>query len=58
MDENVASVPMDFAENYSFHVQDQAQGHHWTHQTCNVQPTVRYCKTEEDKLKYSGLFSC
>ena len=46
---------MSFAENYFFHVQDEAQGYHWTHQTCTVYPVVCYYKTEEDKLKHSSI---
>ena len=28
---------MDLSKNYTFHVQDEAQGYYWTHNSCTVQ---------------------
>ena len=35
---------MDFAENYSFVIQDEVQGYHWTNKYCTVHPCVCYFK--------------
>jgi len=35
-------VLMDFAENYSFILQDEAQGYHWTNDACTLHPVVLY----------------
>ncbi len=32
----------DFAENYSFVVQDKVQGYHWNQQSCSLHPVVVY----------------
>jgi len=45
MNEKSALVLMDFTENYSFPVQDEAQGYNWTHQSCTVHPVVCYYKS-------------
>ena len=42
MNKQTALILMDFAENYSFHVQDKAQGYHCTYQNCTVHPVVCY----------------
>lgn len=55
INKNEVIILMDFAENYSFHVQDEAQGYHWTHQTCTVHPVVCYYKTEENVLKHTSI---
>ena len=39
---------MDFSENYAFHVQDEAQGYHWTHSNCTVHPLVCYSNMNGD----------
>ena len=39
---------MDFSENYAFHVQDEAQGYHWTHSNCTVHPVVCYYNVNGD----------
>ena len=33
---------MDFSENYSFVIQDEVQGYHWTQKYCTVHPCVCY----------------
>jgi len=55
MNEKSALVLMDFAENYSFHVQDEAQGYHWTHQSCTVHPVVCYYKSSSNELNHLNL---
>jgi len=47
VDNPTALILMDFAENYSFHIQDETQGYHWTHQSCTVHPVVCYYKNSE-----------
>ena len=37
---NVAVISMDFSENYSFTIQDEAQGYHWTSDSCTVHPLI------------------
>ena len=46
---------MDFPENYSFPIQDEAQGYHWTHPSCTVHPVVCYYKNSENQLLISSL---
>ena len=40
----------DFAENYSFLVQDAAQGYHWDNSQCTLHPFVFYYKDSDSKL--------
>lgn len=42
MDESEMTVLLDFAENYSFIVQDAAQGYHWDNTQCTLHPFVLY----------------
>ena len=37
-------VNMDFAENYSYVIQNEIQGYHWTSNSCTVHPVVCYFK--------------
>lgn len=55
MDQQTALVLMDFAENYSFHIQDEAQGYHWTHQCCTVHPVVCYYKSASNDILHLNL---
>jgi len=55
MDNATALILMDFAENYSFPIQDEAHGYHWTHQSCTVHPVVCYYKSSENQLLISSL---
>lgn len=48
--EREAIVLADFAENYTFVVQDEAQGHHWVNRQATVHPFVYYLK-EDGKVK-------
>ena len=40
-------VNMDFAENYSFVIQNEIQGYHWTSNNCTVHPVVCYYKKRD-----------
>ena len=39
-----ALILLDFAENYSFVIQDECQGFHWNNLQCSLLPAVVYCK--------------
>ena len=43
-----AIVLLDFAENYSFIVQDAVQGYHWNNSQATLHPLVVYFRTEEE----------
>ena len=40
---------LDFAENYSFMVQDAAQGFHWDHSQCTLHPFAVYYRSTNNK---------
>lgn len=52
MKENLAVdeciVLLDFAENYSFLVQDAVQGYHWDNSSCTLHPFAVYMKKSRD----------
>ena len=43
-------VVADFSENYSFVLQDAAQGFHWNNSQATIHPFVAYYKNQDDKL--------
>jgi len=43
-------VTVDFSENYSFVLQDAAQGYHWNNSQATIHPFVAYYKDENEKL--------
>ena len=43
-------VTLDFSENYSFVLQDAAQGYHWNNSQATLHPFVAYYKDESEKL--------
>ena len=43
----------DFAENYSFVVQDEVQGYHWNSSQCTLHPTMIYHKTNTKLQSHS-----
>ena len=43
-------VTVDFSENYSFVLQDAAQGYHWNNSQATIHPFVAYYKDGSDKL--------
>lgn len=47
-------VLADFAENYTFTIQDEIQSYHWNNQQATIHPFVYYFKNE-DKLSYRNL---
>lgn len=49
--ESEYAVTLDFAENYSMVVQDEAQSYHWASDQATVHPFVIYYK-EEEKVKH------
>lgn len=48
-------VICDFAQNYSFVIQDEIQGFHWNNEQATLHPFVYYYKNETEDLK-SGSF--
>ena len=50
---NVAIVLLDFAENYSFVIQDAVQGHHWDNSQATIHPFVIYYKENEELKCYN-----
>jgi len=55
IDNATAFILMDFAENYSFHIQDEVQVYHWAHQSCTVHPVVCYYKTVKTHCWFPSL---
>ena len=39
---------MDISKKYTFHVQNEAQGYHWTHNNCPVHPLLHYYSINGD----------
>lgn len=54
IDETQAVVLLDFAENYSFVVQDAAQGYHWDNTQCTLHPAVIYYR-QDSEVKCTSL---
>ena len=53
-----AVLILDFAENYSFVVQDCAQSYHWNNTQATIHPFVLYYLNPETKEIRSASFSC
>ena len=53
-----AVLILDFAENYSFIVQDCAQRYHWNNAQATIHPFVLYYLNPETKKISCALFSC
>lgn len=45
----------DFAENYSFVVQDAIQSFHWSNDQCTIHPFCLYFRDEDDQLQCKSL---
>ena len=45
----------DFAENYSFVIQDAAQGHHWDNSQCTLHPFVCYFKGDDSTIQHESF---
>ena len=41
----------DFAENYTFVIQDEIQNYHWCKTQCTLDPVALYLLNENDQLK-------
>ena len=54
LEEDAIIVLGDFAENYTFVIQDEIQGYHWSKQQCTLHPLVIYYK-ENGELKSMSL---
>lgn len=52
--ENEAVVSLDFSENYSFVVQDEAQSFHWNNDQATVHPFAVYYN-EKGEIKYTSF---
>lgn len=51
---HTAVILLDFNENYSFIIQDEVQGYHWTSESCTLHPVVVYCiNTDGEKITSS-----
>lgn len=44
-----AIVLIDFSENYSFVLQNEAQGYHWTSNSCSLHPVVIYTRHDNNE---------
>lgn len=51
---NEAVITLDFSENYSFVVQDEAQSFHWTKDQATVHPFAVYYR-DQDEVKYKSF---
>lgn len=52
---NQAVVLLDFSENYSYVLQNEAQGYHWTRNSCSLHPAVIYARADNGELVVSSL---
>jgi len=50
LDENSIIILLDFAENYSFVVQDAVQGYHWSNSQATLHRFVVYYRNDKGKL--------
>ena len=46
----------DFSENYSFVIQDAAQGVHWSNSSCTLHPWICYYKEDNTIQTFTALF--
>ena len=46
---------MDFAENYSFDIQNEVQGFHWTNKQATVHPVVCYFRGLTGTIEHQSL---
>lgn len=54
MSDQSCIILMDFSENYSYIVQNQAQSYYWTKNACTLHPIVIYYKVE-NKLEHQSF---
>ena len=55
LSQNEGVLVGDFSENYSFLVQDAAQGYRWDNSQCTLHPFVFYFKGEDSNLKHESF---
>ena len=55
LSQNEGVLVGDFAENYSFLVQDAAQGYHWDNSQCTLHPFVFYFKDADSNLQHESF---
>ena len=55
LSENELIILLDFAENYSFVVQDFVQGFHWENSQATLHPFVAYFRSSKGDLKHKHL---
>ena len=55
LDENGVLILGDFAENYSFFVQDEVQGFDWNNLLCTLHPVVVYYKNGDASVSISFI---
>lgn len=48
-------VLMDFSENYSLTIQDEAQGYHWTCNTCTIHPVMIHLQNDQGEKLTTSL---
>src|SRR5215469_10622849 len=53
--ENECIVLADFAENFTFLVQDEIQGYHWVNDQATVHPFVLYYKNENNQVSSRSI---
>ena len=56
IDDETALVLGDFAENYTFSIQDEIQSYHWNKQYCTLHPVVLYYKEKGQLVEKSFCF--
>ena len=55
LDDHTGVLVLDFAENYSFLVQDAAQGFHWDNSQCTLHPFVFYFKGSDGSIQHQSF---
>ena len=55
LSENELIILLDFAENYSFVVQDAMQGFHWENSQATLHPFVAYFRSSNGDLKHTSI---
>jgi len=55
LNKNEAFVLGDFAENFSFLLQDEIQSYHWSKEYCTLHPLVIYFLGDNDDLRHMSL---
>ena len=48
----------DFAENFSYIVQDEIQSFHWENKQTTLHPFVAYCRMTDGTLEHRNIYMC